>query len=282
VDGEIKTWALARCLREEFSGDSDPVRRNVEFFIQLRNKTEHRYEQLLATAVAGKTQALVLNYEEAVVGRFGSGEGLADSLRLPVFVSSLTPGAVQALKKTHRRLPKKVTTFIREYDASMPEEVQGDWRYDFRVILLPQTGPKTEADAVMRFVREADMTDEQREARDVVQTIVRTRQVPVRNLRVHKPGVVAAKVQAELGVKMSLWDHTMAWRHFEVRPQKGAKRPELTNERYCIWDEPHQDYLYTDAWVKKLVKDLRDRKEFQKIVGHWPRPLSKNTRRAAA
>src|SRR3954447_5840160 len=64
VDGEPKTWDLARCLREEMPDESNSVRRNVEFFIGLRNKIEHRYERLLSAAVAGKTQALVMNFEE--------------------------------------------------------------------------------------------------------------------------------------------------------------------------------------------------------------------------
>jgi Protein of unknown function (DUF3644) len=61
VDGEVKTWELARCVQEEFVDENDPVRRNIEFFIKLRNKVEHRYEKLLADAVAGKVQAHVLN-----------------------------------------------------------------------------------------------------------------------------------------------------------------------------------------------------------------------------
>ncbi len=143
VDGEPKTWELARCL-EEALGEDDPIRRNIEFFIKLRNRIEHRYEELLASVVAGKVQAHVLNFEETLVRIFGNKEGMADVLRFPVFVSSLTPDAVKVLKKTHARLPKKVTRFIREFDAAQPEQVQSDWRYDFRVLLLPQTGPKTE------------------------------------------------------------------------------------------------------------------------------------------
>ena len=118
MDGEIKTWELGRCLREAFPSDEDPVRANVEFFVKVRNKIEHRYEQLLATALAGKTQAQVLNYEETLTAWFGAEEGLGDSLRFPVFVSSLTPDAVKALKATHRKLPKKLTSFIREHDAA--------------------------------------------------------------------------------------------------------------------------------------------------------------------
>jgi Protein of unknown function (DUF3644) len=202
VDGEPKTWGLARCLRAEFRNADDPVRRNVEFFIHLRNKIEHRYDKLLAIVVAGKTQAHMLNYEEACVRIFGQGERLSDSLRFPVFVSSLTPDAVRILERTHRKLPRKVTTFIKEYDASLPDEVQGDYRYDFRVLLLPQTGPKTEADAIVRFVRDDEMTDAQRKARDVVQTIVRRQKVAVQNMGRYKPKRVAQLVEEELGVRL--------------------------------------------------------------------------------
>jgi Protein of unknown function (DUF3644) len=276
IDGDIKTWELARCLREAFPDAGSPVRHNVEFFIKLRNKIEHRYEPILATAVAGKAQALVLNYEEAVTEWFGAAAGLSDSLRLPVFISSLTPEAVETLKRTHAKLPRRITRFLREYDASVPEEVQSDWRYDFRVLLLPQTGPKTEADAVMRFVREDEMTDDQRRARDVVQTIVRTKQVPVANKGRLKPTGVADRVQAELGVRFSVYGaHTRCWRHFQVRPLRGASRPEMTDERYCVYDEPHTDYLYTEAWVNKLVSELADPASYERIVGSKPTVLTR-------
>ena len=170
-----------------------------------------------------------------------------------------------------------MTAFIRDYDASLPEEVQGDHRYDFRVLLLPQTGPRTEADAVVRFVREEDMTDEQRQARDVVQTIVRRQAVPVQNMGLHKPRRVAELVQAGLGVRFNVFaHHTRAWHYYEVRPDRHAQRPELTDQRYCLWDEPHGDYLYTDAWVRKLVKDLGDPKRFEEVTTHAPLALSEN------
>jgi hypothetical protein len=193
-----------------------------------------------------------------------------------VFVSSLTPDAVRALKATHRKLPKRIVSFLREHDAELPSEVAEDWRYDFRVLLLPQTGPKTESDAVMRFVREDEMTDEQRRARDIVQTIVRNKPVSVQNKGHHKPGSVAKHVSEGLGVQFSNFGHHIAaWHYYEVRPDKHAPRPELTDDRYCIWDEPHKDYLYTDAWVKKLIKDLADPEKFEKVTGKRPIALPK-------
>lgn len=76
-----------------------------------------------------------------------------------------------------------------------------------------------------------------------------------------------------LGLKFSLYgDHVAAWRHYKVRPDKGAARPELTDERYCVYDEPHSDYLYTDAWIKKLAKDLADPAAFAQVTGRSPEP----------
>jgi hypothetical protein len=230
VDGEVKTWELARCLRQAFPSETNPVRCNVEFFIKARNKIEHRYEELLATVLAGKTQAHVLNYEETLTAWF-PGEGLGDSLRFPVFMSSLTPDAVKVLKTTHRQLPKKLTTFIREHDAALPSEVAEDWRYDFRVLLLPQTGPKTESDAVMRFVREDEMTPDVARARDVVQTIMRNKTVAVQNKGRHKPGTVAKVVSEALGVKFTNFGHHVA-RLALLQAQAGqARRPSGADRR---------------------------------------------------
>ncbi len=67
VDGEPKEWELARCARERWASDRDPVRVNLEFFIALRNKVEHRYSKkthkALTALIGGQAQALLLNYD---------------------------------------------------------------------------------------------------------------------------------------------------------------------------------------------------------------------------
>ena len=37
VDGEQKTWELDRCIRERWKDPNDPVRRNLELTLWLRN-----------------------------------------------------------------------------------------------------------------------------------------------------------------------------------------------------------------------------------------------------
>ena len=271
VDGDFKTWDLARCIKEVFPNQNHPVRRNVEFFIGFRNKIEHRYEQLLESIVAGKAQSLIMNYEQMLVETFGERESLADRLRFPVFLTSLTDGAVSALKEVHKRLPKRLTKFVSDFDASLTDDVRDDHRYEFRVYLVQQTGPKTEADASMRFVRYDDLSAEERAKLDQVLTIVREKQVPVSNAGNHKPSDVCRRVSEVLGVKFSPYsDHVRAWRHHKIRPETGEAHPERTDGRYCFWDEPHHDYVYTDAWITKLTTDLIDPAKFEEVIGHAP------------
>ena len=274
VDGEFKTWELSRCVRELFPNHDHPVRRNVEFFIGFRNKIEHRYEKLLESVVAGKCQSLIMNYEQALVDTFGEREGLADRLRFPVFLSSLSDDAVGALKETHKRLPKRLTNYVEEYDAMLTNDVRDDYRYEFRVFLIPQTGPKTEADVAMRFVRLEDLPEEQRDQLEEVRTVVRDRQVPVSNVDKHRPGYVCAKISETLGIKFTASsDHVHAWKHYKVRPPSGAADRARTDARYCVWDEAHGDYVFTDAWIRHLIDELRDPEKFIQVIGHAPRPL---------
>src|SRR6266536_2282820 len=78
INGEPKTWELGRCAAKRW-GDEDPVRKNIEFFIGLRDKIEHRFQEATTVAVAGHAQAHVLNYETELVSQFGKPHSLADT-----------------------------------------------------------------------------------------------------------------------------------------------------------------------------------------------------------
>lgn len=274
VEGDFKCWELAKCIKEIFPNQEHPVRRNVEFFIGFRNKIEHRYEKLLEPVIAGKAQSLIMNYEQLLVETFGVPEALADELRFPVFLSSLSENALAALKETHKKLPRRLTNYVQEYDDSLSEEVRDDMRYEFRVYLIPQTGSKTEADVAMRFIRLEDLSADERAQLEQMRTIVRDRQVPVSNAGKHKPSDVSRKVSEVLGVRFSpAWDHVKAWKHYKAHPETGATNPKRTRSQYCVYDEVHGDYVFTDASIQLLTTELRDPDAFKLVIGHPPVPL---------
>ncbi len=135
VDGEPKRWELAKSVAERWPGQT-PERANIEFFIALRNKIEHRFtrfQQELALAVGGKSQALLLNFEEELSSQFGARFSLATKLRFPVFIGSFTTEGQQALERLHARLPSELKQFIVRSARNLPDEVRDDDKYDLRL-----------------------------------------------------------------------------------------------------------------------------------------------------
>lgn len=260
VDGEPKTWELARCVRERWAQDSHPVRRNLEFFIGLRNRIEHRHQDAIGIAVAGHAQAMILNFETELTGAFGPEEGLADRLRFPVFVSSITPEGAEAIRRLRAKLPAKAVRYINDFHENLDSDVAEDARFEFRVHLVPQIGAKTEADMAINFVH---LKDVDQHTHEVLERLGKTglvakqvKRQPVQNLGKYKPHAVVEKIAAEFPT-FNMADHTAAWKRHAARPSRGSGNPAETDPRYAVWDEPHDDYLYTDAWVKKLTRERR-------------------------
>lgn len=69
VDGEKKAWELTECLKKYRKSEteykiSEPVEANLKFFINIRNKIEHRYwdSSALDILLFGECQSLLYNY----------------------------------------------------------------------------------------------------------------------------------------------------------------------------------------------------------------------------
>ena len=260
-------------LTAELLDQNDPRRVSLEFFTGLRNKIEHRYEKDISQLVAGKTQAHVLNYEQTLVNWFGNSESVATELRFPIFASSITEDAVEALKKVAARIPRPVKQWVYDFDADLDESVSSSTSYDFRVLLVPQVGPKSRADAAVQYVKHDDLSQEQRDALDTLQAVIKNRNVPVANLDLYMPTEVKDKVQSGIGHRFTINDHTAAWKYYGVRPGGEEMKPSETDQKYCIGDRISGRYLYTDAWVKRLIRELSNPDTFEKVCGMPPKPL---------
>lgn len=263
VDGERKSWDLARMARQYYPDANKPVRKNIEFFFGLRNKVEHRLtasaRAALKTLVAGKAQSYLRNFEMLLSKEFGSGESLAHELHLPLFLSSLDDAALQAVKDVKKQLPREVASYIADFDASVTDEIARSECYDFKMYLIPKTGSAATSDTALEFVNVKNLSDEQREALDHALVIIRDRQVEVANLNRMKPGVVIKRVK-EHYPRFSITHHAWAFRFHKVRPPatKDKSAKPKTDPRYCIYDEGHDDYVYTEAWVALLLRELGD------------------------
>ena len=126
VDGEPKTWELQKCVEHRWPDQNDPVRRNLEKTVVLRNKIEHRWQAALTVATGGYAQALVLNYESEALTVFGPKFSLADQLRFPLFLAGVHGGGAQALIATQRSLPLRLRRLLADFDADLDDSVHDD------------------------------------------------------------------------------------------------------------------------------------------------------------
>ncbi|MBN3932556.1 DUF3644 domain-containing protein [Streptomyces verrucosisporus] len=276
IDGEPKAWDLEKCLKERFPDSGDTVRVNAELFVALRNKVEHRYEPNLRIATGGKAQAYVINYEQEMTGYFGASHSLADRLRFPLSVQALTADGYEEMRKAARKLPRKTRDLVARYEAGIDRSVLDDPRYDYRVRLVPITGSRTDADLAVNFVKLDDLTEDERrtmvEAGRKGTVITRDRHVEVADLDRMRPAQVAARVEKQLPFHFSAsGEHVEMWKRLGVRPAKGSGDPYATVARYCSYNEAFDQYVYTQAWVKKILKEIGTVEKYRAFFGREPR-----------
>ncbi len=218
-----------------------------------------------------------VRYEEELVQGFGARQSLATYLRFPVFIGSFTTTGERALSQLYRDLPPALRRFIAEWESSLDPSVANDRRYEFRLRVFQELAPKPGPDALpIQFTRFDDMDQAQRAAVEQAGrkglVVVRERQRSIVGLNLLKPKQVQTAVEQQIAFRFSMNDFAAAWRSLAVRPPRGAASPEKTDEKYALYDKPHGDYVYTGAFVEKLVRDCATVEGFSKTVGRPPKP----------
>ncbi len=217
----------------------------------------------------------MINFEEELVGTFGDAHSLADRLRFPLFVESITaPDKKEAIAGT--RALKAAQTVLAQFDAGLEAEVLEDQRYDFRIRLVPILGPKSTADAAFEFVKLAELTEEERrvmtEAGRAGKVITKVKSVPVSAKGQMLPKRVVSEVQKRVPFEFNVTVHTRLWKHFKLHPAAWvAPDGGETVSQYCVANEPTRQYVYTQAWVDKIVKEIGTPETFEAFFGYPPR-----------
>lgn len=279
INDERMSQPLEWFVKEEWPSEQSGVRANIEFFIKLRNKIEHRHtgtDVALMTIVNGECHSMLLNYEEFVTGFAGTGYSLAHRLHFPVFIGGFTDKGKSDLLKLTNTLPKDLRTFLAEYDAGLDDAVSRDPRYCMRLTILLESGNR-KGDLSLQFVNDKDLTDEERAVMQEISAnkgyvITKQKKVPVSNIGKYRPGAVAKMVSEEIPYYFGASSQmAAAWRKQGWRPAPGAAEPEATKSDFCVYDNAHDDYLYTDACVKWLIRKCKTAEGFREATGHEPR-----------
>ena len=270
IDGDPKHWDLAKCAEEYFGGNNPPERKNLEFLIGLRNKIEHRHLPDLDAGLYGECQAALLNLEEFITKEFGARFALAEQLLVALQFSQLIPAEKKkAAKAIAASSVKSVRDYVEKFRGNLPSSTLNSMKYSFNVFLVPRVVNRPDiADTAVEFIRIDESNTGELERLEKLNILIKEKHIPIANLGFYKPSQVVAVVAAKIPYRFSTQSHAGAWSHFKVRPKAGAPKPEITDGKYCIYDKAHADYLYTEAWIDKLVLALRDTESFKAITGY--------------
>lgn len=255
IDGDYKHWELRECAKQYWRNDSEnPIRKNVEFFIPLRNKIEHRHIPQIDPAIFGECQALILNFDNLIGEHFGPKHQLREvlSFSLQMFPSGESFG--QAAKNDKQA--GEIKKFIEDYRGMLSTEVLGSGQFAFKAFLI-QVGNHQSADALpIQFLQHDKMDDEQREQFDKFAVAVKWKTVRVANDNLMKPKDVIQRVARATKRPFSQHDHRMAWKRHKVRPDGKSPKPELTDSKFCVYDALGKGYGYTEDWVNLLIDEI--------------------------
>ena len=153
-----------------------------------------------------------------------------------------------------------IKKYIDKYKTDLPQEIFDSQEYSIKLLQIPKISNTNRHDLSVEFVNWNALSDEDRENYNRISTIIKDKVIVQRvsNASLMRPGDVINTVKQQSGVKLSYNDHTLLWKCFKVRPQTDAAAKFDTISKYCIYDEPHNDYLYSEDWVSLIVRLLRD------------------------
>jgi Domain of unknown function (DUF3644) len=272
IDGEYRTWELGECLRQFYKEQNLPARNNLEFFIKLRNKIEHRFLPELDTGIFGECQAMLMNFEALLCEEFGDKQALAPGLPYALqFSKSSAPAQQKAMRGAAKQHLQSIRKFVSEFRSALSDDVLSDEAYSFKVFLIPKVGTHAKSsDVAVEFVRYDPSKPEEMKQYERLVALIKPKQISVANLGGLKAGEVVRQVAARLGRKFNLYSHLRCWTHYNTRPPGKSAAPELCDNRYCYYDAVHKDYIYTPAWVDFLVEKLADAATYDLVLKGAP------------
>jgi len=259
VDGERKAWELSECIKK-YNGLTEAVKKNIEFFIKLRNKVEHRHieKNEIDALIFGECQALLYNYENKLIELFGSKYALNEALAYSLQFSHLrTPIQNKASKSALSKDVVDVVSYVEKYRNSLSDEVFNAQEYSIKLLQVPKISNTNRSDAAIEFVRWDQLDEKDKKTYEQIAVIIKDKKVKVEGANINRLRVSQVKdcVNEKIGTEtITINTHTLLWKLFDVRPPYGADDPFETNTEYCLYDEPHGDYVYLESWVEFITR----------------------------
>ncbi|CDZ76121.1 hypothetical protein BN59_00387 [Legionella massiliensis] len=264
-DNERMAWDLSNCIKE-YGNLSEAVKANLNFFILLRNKVEHRHVEKIEfdTMLFGECQALLYNFESQLIEWFGYEYCINETLAFSLQFSVLRNNTQEiANKRALSADLKDLKRFIENYRSSLSQDIFNSNFYSIKLIQIPKISNTERNDLAIKFVNWSSLSVEDRGNYEKLITIIKDKviQKPVINYGGMKPKKIRELVEKGCEIKFSDYDHRCFYSIFKIRPLTSDKEdPFDTNTEFCNFDEVHNDYVYQEGWAKVIIQIISNGK----------------------
>ena len=237
---------------------SDATIANLEFFIGLRNRIEHRFWEgsELDIILFGECQALLFNYETLLIRLFGEEYSINACLAFALQFSHMRADSqLVSQKMLLSKDMQDIKRYIDKYKMDLRQDVFDSQEFSIKLLQIPKVSNTNRSDLSVEFVNWNSIDETDRANYEKITAIIKDKIVTKRvsNLNWLKPSNVTLEVANRTGVDIGVNNHTCLWKAFAIRPVNNSKTKFETNEKYCIYDEPHDDYLYSAEWVEFVI-----------------------------
>ena len=255
---ERKAWELSTCIKK-YGSLSEPVKANLDFFIGLRNKIEHRNvtERQVDTSIFGECQSLLCNYENLLIQIFGEQHALNESLTFSLQFSYKRPEEQKrASKSVLSSEMREIRSYIENYRSNLRDEIFDSQEYSIKLIQIPKVSNTNRNDLAIEFVSWNELDSADKEIYQQITTLIKDRKVSIEGKNVGRflPGKVVKKVRERIVPNFSQYDHQTLYTIFSIRPSGNDPDPYITNTKYCHYDFANRNYVYQESWVDFIVK----------------------------
>ena len=200
---------------------------------------------------------MLFNFESLLIKLFGSDYSINEAL---VYSLQFSQIRTHQQEKANRSALSKdladIISFVKKYRESLSDETYNQQEYSIKLIQVPKISNTNRADAAVEFVRWDALSEEDRAAYERLNVIIKDKTVKLEAANVGRlrPTEVVRKVNEALNFKSLTQNlHVTLYKLFQIRPPNGSEDPFNTNTEFCLYDEPHHDYVYQEAWVRFLI-----------------------------
>jgi len=185
-DGKVvwnyKWWDLSKCLKEYFKDDSgNPIRKNLEFFIPLRNMIEHRNIPLLDDPIFGECQALLINLNNFIERNFDKKYSIKNLLSFSLQLAKTPTNILSASKDELKKYgANSIVEFIKAYRSTLSTEQFESSEYSFKAVLIQVKNHESKDSLPLKFIHEKDLTEKQKsKLNDIGIVLIKDRKIKI-------------------------------------------------------------------------------------------------------